>query len=60
MTKKKDYDSEVSDLLNQFAPHSLLVEECTATYMIEINQPVVTLRWIDNTTECNEEENADS
>lgn len=60
MTQKRNYDLEVTNLLNQFESQNLLVEECTASYMTEINQSIVTLRWVDNTAECNEEENANS
>lgn len=60
MTKRRDYDLEVSDLLKQFEPYSFLIEECAPSYTAETNPPVVTLRWVDNTTESKEEENANS
>lgn len=60
MTECKDYDLELSDLLERFEPRNLLIKECTASYLIENNQPIVTLRWVDNTTEYGEATNANS
>ena len=60
MNTSKDYDLEVDRLLKQFEPHNLLTEECASSFTSNNNQPIVTLRWVDNSTEIEEDTNADA
>ncbi len=50
MTEYRDYDLELSDLIERFGPHNLLIKECMESNLIKNNQPIVTLRWVDDTT----------
>lgn len=60
MTEYRDYDLELSDLIERFGPHNLLIKKCMESNLIKNNQPIVTLRWVDDTTKCGEPTNANS
>lgn len=47
MTINRDYDSELIELLEKFRPHNTLVEQNIKSSLVESNQPIVTLKWID-------------
>lgn len=58
--KGRDYDHELSKLLKQFEPHNLLIADCKESNLFEINQPIITTKWVDNTTEYRESKDANS
>jgi hypothetical protein len=58
--KSRDYDLELSKLLKQFEPYNLLTGDRNEPNLFEINQPVITATWVDNTTEYRESKNANS
>ncbi len=60
MIESRDYDLELKDLLKRFEPYNLLIKEHVESNLNEHTQPIVTLRWVDKTTEFGESTDANS